>query len=184
MFVQRQYAVDRLHRPSYMAVSQQGLWPAGRGMVTAAGRRGVAAVELAILAPFLAFILLATIDFARVFYYTMTIENCLHNGAIFGSQTFDNQNQQWIGNNQYWQGPNGEIVSQGRAASELDGTNLNPVLTDSNITVANGTDADGNPVSIVTISYPFQTITQFPGIPSQLTIQRSAQMRVAPAVPR
>jgi hypothetical protein len=152
-------------------------------MATSAGRRAVAAVELAVLLPFLGFILIATVDFARVFYCAMTIENCLHNGAIFGSQAFDNQNQQWLGNNQYWQGPNGQVVSQGRAASELDGTNLNPVLADSNITLANGTDADGNPVSIVTISYPFQTIASYPGIPSQLTIQRSAQMRVAPAVP-
>jgi hypothetical protein len=141
-------------------------------------------VELAVLLPFLVFIFLITIDFARIFYYSMTIENCLHNGAIFGSQTFDNQNQQWIGTNQYWQGPSGQIVSQGKAASQLDGTNLNPVVADSNVTIASGTDTDGNPVTIVTISYPFQTITPFPGIPSQLTIQRSAQMRVAPAVPK
>jgi hypothetical protein len=182
MFIRGQCAVAQIGTPSH-PLAQARLRPAAPG-IASHGRGAVAAAELAVLLPFLAFILLATIDFARVFYYAVTIENCLHNGAIFGSQTFDNQNQQWLGNNQYWQGPNGQIVSQGRAASELDGTNLNPVLGDSNITVANATAADGNPVSIVTISYPFQTITQFPGIPSQLTIQRSAQMRVAPAVPR
>jgi hypothetical protein len=138
---------------------------------------------LALVSPLLAFLFVITVDFARVFYCSMTIENCLHNGAIFGSQTFDNQNQQWLGNDQYWQGPNGQVVSQGKAASQLDGTNLNPVMADTNVQVTSGTDADGNHVSIVTISYPFQTITQFPGIPSQFTIQRSAQMRVAPAVP-
>ena len=147
-------------------------------------RRATAVAELAVLLPFLVALFLFAADFARIFYVSITLENASHNAALFGSRTFDNRNQQWIGNQQYWQGPNGQIVSQGRAASELDGTNLNPVLGDSNITVANATAADGNPVSIVTISYPFQTITQFPGIPSQLTIQRSAQMRVAPAVPR
>jgi hypothetical protein len=183
MVVQRQYAVMHIPPQNHPVLSQPGRRPTAQRAATSAARRAVAAVELAMLLPFLAFIFLATIDFARVFYYTITIENCLHNGAIFGSQTFDNQNQQWIGNNQYWQGPNGQIVSQGRAASELDGPNLNPALTDSNITVTPGSDADGNPVTIVTINYTFQTITQFPGIPSQLTVQRSAQMRVAPAVP-
>jgi hypothetical protein len=178
MFIRGQHADIR------PALAQRGRGLAGQDMETSTGRRAVAAVEMAVLLPFLAFVLVATIDFARIFYFSLTIENCLHNGAIFGSQTFDNQNQQWLGNNQYWQGPNGQIVSQGKAASELDGTNLNPAVTDGQVTIANGTDADGNPVTIVTISYPFQTITQFPGIPSQLTIQRSAQMRVAPAVPK
>ena len=180
MFVQRQCAGADINA----ALTQRGRGPTAERTTTSAGRRAVAAVELAVLLPFLAFIFLITIDFARVFYYAMTIENCLHNGAIFGSQTFDNQNQQWIGNNQYWQGPNGQIVSQGNAVSQLDGKNLNPVVTDSNVNVTSGRDGDGNLVTIVTISYPFQTITQFPGIPSQLTIQRSAQMRVAPAVPK
>jgi Flp pilus assembly protein TadG len=183
MFIRGQSASADNHPGSHPARAQLELQPNGRGKATAAGRRAVAAVELAVLLPFLAFLLLVTIDFARVFYYAITIENCLHNGVMFGSQTFDNQNQQWLGNNQFWQGPNGQIVSQGQAASQLDGMNLSPALSSSNITVTNGTDADGNPVNIVTISYPFQTITQFPGIPSQLTIQRSAQMRVAPAVP-
>jgi hypothetical protein len=167
----------------YPALAQSKHLVTGRKTATVAGRRAVAAVELAVLVPFLAFIFVATLDFARVFYYSITIENCLHNGAIFGSQTFDNQNQQWIGNAQYWQGPNGQIVSQAKAASELDGPNISPGLTDSNVTAMPGTDTDGNPVTIVTITYTFQTITQFPGIPPQLTIQRSAQMRVAPAVP-
>ena len=33
-------------------------------------------------------------------------------------------------------------------------------------------------------SYTFNTITRFPGIPSTVTIQRSAQVRVAPATPQ
>jgi Flp pilus assembly protein TadG len=146
-------------------------------------RRGAATVELAILLPFLVALFLFAADFARVFYVTITLENAIHNAALFGSQVFDNQNQQWIGNQQYWEGPSGQLVSQERATSELDATNLSPGLTDSNINITSGTDADGNPVNIITITYTFTTIVPYPGIPSPLTIVRKAQVRVAPATP-
>ena len=146
-------------------------------------RSGVAAVELAVLLPFLVFAFLAAVDFGRVIYYTITIDNCLHNGAVFASQTFDNQNQQWIGNNQYWQGPNGQLISAVSAATDLDGTNLTPSLGSSNISVSSGTDSLGNPVVNVTITYTFTTLVPYPGIPSSLTISRTMQARVAPPVP-
>jgi Flp pilus assembly protein TadG len=146
-------------------------------------RRAAATVELAILLPFLVALFLFAADFARVFYVTITLENAIHNAALFGSQVFDNQNQQWIGNDQYWEGPNGVLVSQEKATAELDATNLSPGLTDANITITSGTDADGNPVNIVTITYTFTTIVPYPGIPSPLTIVRKAQVRVAPATP-
>jgi hypothetical protein len=148
-----------------------------------AERRGAATVEFAVLLPFLVALFLFATDFARVFYVSITLENAIHNGALFGGQVFDNQNQQWIGNQQYWQGPNGRLVSLPRVASELDGTNLNPVLADSNIGVSSGTDADGNPVNLVTVNYTFNTILPYPGIPSPLTITRTAQIRIAPATP-
>jgi Flp pilus assembly protein TadG len=146
-------------------------------------RRGTAAVELAVLLPFLVGLFLFATDFARILYYTITIENCVLDGALFGSQAFDNQNQQWIGGQQYWQGPNGQLITQESVASELDGANLNPALAGSNVSVTSGTDADGNSVAIVTITYTFNTIVPYPGIPSPVTITRTAQMRVAPAKP-
>jgi hypothetical protein len=146
-------------------------------------RHGVAAAELAILLPFLVCLFLFAIDFARILFYTITIETALQNGALFGSQSFDNQNQQWIGNVQYWQGPNGQLVSQEKVTSELDTTNLNPALSDANINVTGGTDADGNPVNIVTITYTFNTFVPYPGVPSPVTITRTAQVRVAPPKP-
>lgn len=146
-------------------------------------RRATATVELAVLLPFLTALFLFAFDFARIFYVTITIENAIHNSALFGSQVFDNENQQWIGNQQYWQGPNGQLVSLPKVAAELDGANLSPALADSNINIASGTDADGNPVNIVTVTYTFQTIVPYPGIPSPVTITRTAQVRVAPATP-
>ena len=48
-------------------------------------RRGSAAVEFALLLPFIAFLYVAGTDFARVFYYSQMIENCARNGAIYAS---------------------------------------------------------------------------------------------------
>jgi hypothetical protein len=147
-------------------------------------RKATACAEFAVLLPFLVVLFLFATDFARILYYTITIENCALNGALFGGQSFDNQNQQWLANKpQYWQGPNGQVVSQEKAIAELDGTNLSPALADGNITITGGTDADGNAVNIVTIKYTFTTIVPYPGIPSPLTIVRTAQARVAPATP-
>jgi Flp pilus assembly protein TadG len=154
-----------------------------RGYRAGQGRRGTAAVEFAVLLPFLVLIFLFAIDFGRILYFTITIENCVNDGVLFGSQAFDNQNQQWIGNQQYWQGPNGQLVSQESVATQLDGSSLDPALAGSNINITGGNDADGNPVTIVTITYTFNTIVPYPGIPSPVTITRIAQMRVAPAKP-
>ena len=45
--------------------------------------RGMAAVELAFLLPLLVFACMATIDFARVAYAQVTLENCARNGALY-----------------------------------------------------------------------------------------------------
>jgi hypothetical protein len=150
-----------------------------------AGRRkGAACVELALLLPFLCFVFVATVDFARIVYFTVTIDNCAHNGGVYGSQTYDNANQQWIGSMaQYWEGPNGKIVSTAQAAADVDGTNLSPALAKSNVAVTSGTDANGNPTNVVTITYTFNTIVGFPGIPSAVTITRVVTARVAPGTP-
>ena len=147
-------------------------------------RSGVAAVELAMLLPFLSFVFIVTVDFARIIYYTVVIDNSAHNAAIFGSQVFDNENQQWIaGQTQYWQLANSQMLSSEQAAADVDGANLAPALTTSNVTVTSSTDSSGNAINIVTITYTFQTITSFPGIPSTVTITRTYQARVAPATP-
>ena len=49
----------------------------------APARHGTAAVELAVLAPFLVFMMVIAVDWARVFYYTVTINDCARNGALY-----------------------------------------------------------------------------------------------------
>jgi Flp pilus assembly protein TadG len=48
----------------------------------APARSGVAAVEFAVLLPFLMALFLFATDFARILYYTITIENVAHNGTL------------------------------------------------------------------------------------------------------
>src|SRR2546428_12556492 len=50
-------------------------------------RRGVAVVELAILLPLRAFLLVIAVDFARVFYFSLTVQNCARNGALWACDT-------------------------------------------------------------------------------------------------
>jgi hypothetical protein len=45
--------------------------------------RGMAAVELAFLLPFLVFASMAAVDFARVAYMQITLQNCARNGALY-----------------------------------------------------------------------------------------------------
>ena len=46
-------------------------------------RRGAAAVELAVLLPVLLFWAMATVDYARLAYAQMTLQNCARNGALY-----------------------------------------------------------------------------------------------------
>jgi hypothetical protein len=113
------------------------------------------------------------VDWARIFYYTQTIDNCAWNGAMFASNTLNTTN---------WQGSAIEITSVEQAVI-AGGASLNPPLTAANVAVVNGYDADGNSDVTVTVTYTFKPVAPFPGLPSQQTLVRKAQMRVAPANP-
>jgi Flp pilus assembly protein TadG len=131
-------------------------------------RRGVSAVELAVLAPFLALLFVATVDFARVFYYSLTIQDCARNAALLGSSLRSYQETGWVS-------PYNDVVT----VAVADGATLNPPLDPSQVTVSNGTGSDGNPNVTVTIQYPFTSITKFPGF-GILNLKATVSMRVAP----
>lgn len=50
-------------------------------------RRGIAAVELAALLPVILFLTMASVDFARVVYALVTLQNCARNGALYEFNT-------------------------------------------------------------------------------------------------
>jgi Flp pilus assembly protein TadG len=142
-----------------------------------APRRGAATAELALLLPLLMFLFLVSIDFARVFYYSQTVENCARNGAIYASNTMNGST--WLGS-----GSNYAAVKQ---ATLADASNLNPPIDPNNISVST-TTTGGNQVVTVTINYTFPLGTNYSLPPlftigNQVAFTRSVQMRVAPQSP-
>lgn len=137
------------------------LGPIARGP---GGRKGVAVVELAILLPLLVFLFVIAIDFARLFYFSLTVTNCARNGALYGSD------------------PAGATQSPYKSIDEAalsDAGNLSPAPTVSSKTV---TDTGGTYVE-VTVTFPFSTITSYPGVPSSISLTRTVKMRMTQAVP-
>ena len=132
-------------------------------------RRGAAAVELACLAPFLALVFVLTVDFARVFYVQLTLNDCARNGALFGADLRSYQETAWV-----------KPYDNAVAPTVAGGATLNPPLKADQVAVTKGTGTDGNPNVTVTINYPFKTATQFPGFGTTFNLKASASMRVAP----
>ncbi len=125
-------------------------------------RRGVAAVELAVLLPFLCFAFVATVDFCRVFYYSITVTNCARNGALYGS--IDQAHA---------------LDSSGiRAAAQADASNLDCAQ----LHVSSSTNGSVAYLD-VNVTYPVTTITRYPGIPQQMNLSRTVRMNVVPASP-
>ena len=124
-------------------------------------RRGTAAVEFALVAPFLCFAFVATIDFARVFYASLTVSNCARNGAIYGvvdkSHALD--------------------TSGIETAARMDASNLDA----SQLAVSSTTD--GSSYLAVRVTYPFRTLVTYPGIPHTTNLSRTVRMNVVPATP-
>jgi Flp pilus assembly protein TadG len=136
-------------------------------------RRGAAVAELAVLLPFLVFIFLVGTDYCRIFYYSVTITNCARNGAHFGSR---------VANSQNWQN-NDAVIATIQEATVADGATLTPPVTVDNVAVVRERDADGNAVVRVNVTYQFNTLTGFPGIPKTVNLMRTAQLRIAPEAP-
>jgi Flp pilus assembly protein TadG len=127
-------------------------------------RRGASAVEFAILLPFLCSIFVVTVDYARIFYFSLTVANCARNGALYGSAD----------------STHAQDTAGIQAAAQADASNL----TLSQLGVTSATDSSTSPTYVtVTVSYPVTTITSYPGIPGQTTIKRTVRMSVVPATP-
>src|SRR5579885_1223632 len=126
-----------------------------------APRKGAAAVELAFLLPVLAFLFVLAVDYSRLFYYSLTVNNCARNGALYLSDPYRQAKS-----------PYANVT----AAALADAPNLAPAPT---VSSASGSDKGGNYVT-VTVSWNFQTVTNFPGVPRTTTITRTVRMNVAP----
>ena len=122
-------------------------------------------VELAVLLPLLVFLFVIAVDFARIFYYSVTLTNCARAGAMYASDPTTS----------------GESAfASTQAAALADATNLSPAPT---VTSVSGVDAAGRPYVEVTAAYSFRTITGFPGVPNQVNLTRTVRMNVSAGVP-
>jgi hypothetical protein len=112
----------------------------------------------------LVFLIAVGVDFARIYYYTLTVTNCARNGAMYGSYS-----------------PDRATDTSGIEATALaDASNLDPAPT---VATATGTDSEGHPVLRVSVSWTFNSITRIPPIPSNVPITRTVEMRIAPDLP-
>jgi Flp pilus assembly protein TadG len=122
-------------------------------------------VELAVLLPFLIFLFVIAVDFARIFYYSVTLTNCARAGAMYASDPAAMAESPFAST---------------QAAALADATNLNPAPTVSSV---NGVDPSGQSYVEVTATYPFKTITGFPGVPNQIDLTRKVRMNVSASSP-
>ena len=121
--------------------------------------RGTAAVELAVLLPFLSAMFVVGLDYGRLFYAYVVINNCAVNGALYACNSLTQSNSPYTS------------VSQ---AALADATDLNPQPT---VSTANGNDANGNAYIDVTVTYTFNTITNYPLLPNQWTFAQGPDAR-------
>jgi Flp pilus assembly protein TadG len=146
-------------------------------------RKGAQAVEFAILLPFLAFMFVIAIDWARVFYYSITVTNCARNGALYLSL----QQSAKTTSSPYTDSGYVNLYANSKnpvtAAALADAPNLTPTPTVSSTT---GSDSYGS-YAEVTVSYPFQTVTGFSVanfvVPQSTNVTRTVRMYVPPESP-
>jgi Flp pilus assembly protein TadG len=126
-------------------------------------RRGIAIAELAVVLAVLILICLAACDFGRVFYNAIVLDNCAYNGAMYAS------NATLAAQMPY---------SSVQAAALADWpSSLTPSPT---ISSASGTDSNGVSYITVTATQSFQTIIDYPLMPSNVTLSRTVQMAIVP----
>src|SRR5437588_10970556 len=119
-----------------------------------ARRRGAALVELSLLLPLLIFLLLAGMDYSRVFYAAVVVANCARNGALYASDP-----------NVADRSPYDTLQD----AVSADATDLAAPLQ---VSTTQGIDSAGYGWVEVTVVYPFQTVVTYPGIPSLVNVSR------------
>lgn len=136
------------------------------GEGTARRFRGAAVVELAVLLPLLAFLFVISVDFARVYYFSVTLTNCARAGALYASD------------------PSMQAESpfaNAQAAALADAKNLTPPPA---VTSSSGVDDSGREYVEVSVAYTFTTITGFPGVPNEVNLVRSVRMNVSASTPK
>ena len=150
---------------------------------TSAVRKGAQVVELAILVPFLAFMFIVVIDWARIFYYSITVTNCARNGAMYMARQQSAKTTTPPYTDSGLVNLYASSTSPVTAAALADAQDLSPTPT---VTSTSGSDSYG-PYVEVTVSYAFQTVTNFSVakfvVPSNTNVTSTVRMYVPPESP-
>jgi len=146
------------------------------------GESGSALIELAVSLPILVLILVATIDFARVFYMGIELTNAARAGAQYGASSVgrsaDSPGMQTAAQN------SGNVPGIAASASRLcqcaDNSAVFSATSPANTCTGTCTSGSHLVVTVtVTTSKTFTTVfTGFPGLPSSVSLARSATLRV------
>ena len=161
-------------------------------------RRGAATVELAVLLPFLAFFFVIGVDWARIFFVTMTIENAARNAAYYGSEYPGVTDKMVYGYPTIWDAGADDVEvplgvtnmnmyygpTSTSGSSPNYGTQIAPNVP---TFVPNSQDQYGTNVKIITVTFPFSMFSVFPidvpGVLTSPTLSRTVTMRTAPVLP-
>ena len=131
-------------------------------------RRGSVAVEMAILLPLLMFFAVIGVDYARIFSRAIVIEAASRNACYWGAQHPDKSTD-----------TAGIQAVAMRDLTEFTTGGVTPTVTSSRYT-----GADGFQYLRVTVTVTFNTITNYPGVPSSTNLSRTTDMRVCPKTPK
>ena len=144
---------------------------------------GQSLLELAFLVPLLLLLALGVIEVGRYAYIAILIGNAAHAGAIYGSQSLPQSNDSFIVT-----AAQNDFLNNGQDPKNLPTvTYFTTCGCDSAGTVAVATAcsppscASGHWVVLlsVTASGKFDSLFNYPGIPSSITVSRTSTMRVA-----
>jgi Flp pilus assembly protein TadG len=146
----------------------------------ATGRGGAATVELALLLPFLCFLFVICVDYARIFYFGVTVQNCARNGAYYASN-YPNNN--YLYNDIYGYKSLDDAIQRDASILPTKPTYEVRYGTSSSGPFTLTTKPSSGGYTQVKVMWQFNTLTKFPGVPSTVNLEKVAVMQVAPAMP-
>lgn len=128
-------------------------------------RRGGAALEFALVLPVLMMLVLGVVDFARIYSTAMALRSAARVGAEQGAT--------------HRLTPLTQVAWDNRVRTAvLEAMQSAPQFNSSNLTIstASSTNVAGQLSVEVSTEYPFQTIVNWPGLPSTVTLRSRVAM--------
>ena len=127
-------------------------------------RPAVAAAEMAIVLPLLGLLIVGCIDFGRFAHVSITVTNAARAGAEVGSM-----NAYTVSTADLWEEKVRQAaVDEMAKMDRFDSTRLT-------VTVIRVTD-DDYPRVVVEVTYPFETLVEWPGLPGRVDLSRVGSM--------